>query len=240
MRLDYAEINQNKLMRILRRNGLVYLFKRAVYRFFWGPVIRCLAPRSFSIQGEFYKYFRSSYNTTFINERTVEVPFFRKIIAGFQGKSVLEIGNVLSHYESAWWLVVDKFEKYPGVNNQDVLEYFPTQRHDLIVAISTFEHIGFDEHPRDPQKLSKVLDHLQLNCMSIGSQLWFSIPVGWNPDLDRKIFERELSYESCIFLERNTFLNTWRECKSVDAQWLNRPYRMFPTALLIIKMQKST
>jgi len=238
MRLDYSEINQNMLLRILKRNGIIYLAKRVFYRVFWGPIIRLFAPSIFTVQGMHFSYFRHSYNTTFINERTVEIPFFRNIMSRFHGKKVLEIGNVLSHYEKSWWTVVDKFEVFSGVDNTDILEYSPKEKFDLVLAISTFEHIGFDENPRAPEKLMDVLAHLKDRCMNPSSELWFSIPVGWNPELDMKIFKHSFPYDACIYLERSSLLNTWRECVQVDAQWFNRPYRMYPTALILVQILK--
>jgi cyclopropane fatty-acyl-phospholipid synthase-like methyltransferase len=34
--------------------------------------------------------------------------------------------------------------------NEGVVDFHPSKRYDIIVSISTFEHIGLDEKPKDP------------------------------------------------------------------------------------------
>ena len=42
--------------------------------------------------------------------------------------------------------------------NQDVVDFKTNEKYDLIVSISTLEHVGWDEEPRDDKKISKALN----------------------------------------------------------------------------------
>ena len=47
--------------------------------------------------------------------------------------------------------MVDKYERAPGVVNRDVLDLDDLGHFELVVAISTLEHVGWDEEPRRPE-----------------------------------------------------------------------------------------
>jgi len=80
----------------------------------------------FTLGGEEYPYFYHWYNRTWRNERTVEIPIVRRILEARPEASVLEVGNVLSHYFGKDHEVVDKYEKAHGVQNIDVSISSPT------------------------------------------------------------------------------------------------------------------
>jgi hypothetical protein len=61
--------------------------------------------------GECYQYFYHWFNTTFKNERTIEIPIVCKFINESKNLEILEIGNVLSHYFEFKHDVVDKYEE---------------------------------------------------------------------------------------------------------------------------------
>ena len=97
----------------------------------------------FAFQGEAYGYLFHRYNLTWLTERAVEVPVVQAIVDRHAGERILEVGNVLSHYRSQSHLVVDKYERGRGVLNRDVLDLDDLGPFDLIVAISTLEHVGW-------------------------------------------------------------------------------------------------
>ena len=72
-------------------------------------------------------------------------------------KKILEVGNILSHYFSVNHDIVDKYEKDVDVINQDIIDYHPNKKYDLIVSISSLEHVGEDETPREPKKILYAL-----------------------------------------------------------------------------------
>ena len=84
----------------------------------WGP--RWAAGRtgarrggSFSYAGRTHPLFHHPYHYTWLNERAVEVPVFRALVAGQAPAHVLEVGNVLSHYGPVGHEVVDRYERAP-------------------------------------------------------------------------------------------------------------------------------
>ncbi|MEG5144454.1 hypothetical protein QUB27_17015 [Microcoleus sp. AT8-B6] len=102
----------------------------------------------FFTQKEFY-YNRIRFNNP--TERAVEIPIAFNFLADLKKPaSILEVGNVLSHYENhlsetlgiTSRRIVDKFEVEVGVDNEDLMNLPSAQKYDAIVSLSTVEHIG--------------------------------------------------------------------------------------------------
>jgi len=146
---------------------------------------RCLRGPSeqFSLQGRSYPYLFHRYKHSWLTERAVEVPVVQAIVERARGKRILEVGNVLSHYRPQHHLVVDKYERGPGVLNRDALELEDLGMFDLIVAISTLEHVGHDELPRDPGKALRAALALQA-MLAPGGELVITLGVGYNLAFD--------------------------------------------------------
>ena len=66
---------------------------------------------TFKFQGNDFKYFNHWYNTTWDNERTVEIPIICRMIYENNNEDFLEIGNVISHYFNIDHDIIDKYEK---------------------------------------------------------------------------------------------------------------------------------
>jgi SAM-dependent methyltransferase len=145
------------------------------------------ARETFEFDGERLAYMRHRYNWTWLNERAVEVPLALREIERRRGGEVLEIGNVLGHYGERGHTVVDRYEHAPGVVNADVVDYDPgDRRFDLVVSVSTLEHVGLDEQPRDPGKPARAIARL-VELLAPGGLLWITVPVGYNPALEDEI-----------------------------------------------------
>ncbi|MEW6408075.1 MAG: hypothetical protein AB1465_05290 [Patescibacteria group bacterium] len=114
----------------------------------------------FKFQNKNYKYLICQYNRTWFNERTVEIPIVLNLIKEYKKKEILEIGNVLSHYIKFKHDIIDKYEKAKNVINADIVEFNNDKKYDLIIVISTLEHIGWDEKPRDEEKILKAISNL--------------------------------------------------------------------------------
>jgi hypothetical protein len=142
-------------------------------------------PRSgdFVLGGESYRLLRRAYGLTWVTERAVEVPVAQRLLERHRGERVLEVGNVLSHYGRAGHEVVDKYERAPGVRNLDVLDLPADPEYDLVIAISTLEHVGRDETPREPARAIRAFEHLR-GLLRPGGALLATVPVGYNPELD--------------------------------------------------------
>ncbi len=198
---------RNYLRRLKQRNKLIC---------YW-LVSLTGRPSTFTFRGNSYRYFWHRYNATWRNERAVEIPVARSFLAGIPAENVLEIGNVLSHYGPVSHQVVDKYERAEGVVNADVCDFKPDRNYELILSISTLEHVGWDEEPRDPAKVLKAFDNLRALLAPAG-RLMVTIPLGYNPPLDQMINEGKISFTDKVYLKRDQTRNMWREVRSEDVR----------------------
>ena len=166
--------------------------------------------RCFQFDGKTYRYFYHLYNTTFRKERSVEIPIIMGYVEGEKGKAILEVGNVLSNYFSFEHDVVDKYEMAEGVVNQDIVGFAPGKKYDLIVSISTLEHVGWDETPREKDKILKALENMR-GLLNNGGRIVITMPLGYNGDLNSLLRENSLPFTSIRFLKRISADNQWRE-----------------------------
>jgi SAM-dependent methyltransferase len=179
--------------------------------------------KRFSFRGGRYSYRMDRYNRTFDNERTVEVPIFLVVLGRFRGKRVLEVGNVLGHYGKFTHTVVDKYEKAPGVINEDIVD-FEDEPFDLIVSISTLEHVGFDEKGEKANKGRRALKQLK-KLVKPGGELWISVPLGYNRVINELMLVEE-AFDEVRFMRRMSQSNLWQEIekKAAKRSSYNEPY----------------
>jgi len=105
--------------------------------------------RTFFFNNQEFYYNRINFNNP--TERAVEIPIAFNFLATInKPSSILEVGNVLSHYENhlsetlgiTSRRIVDKFEVELGVDNEDLMNLPSEEKYDAIVSLSTVEHIG--------------------------------------------------------------------------------------------------
>jgi hypothetical protein len=199
--------------------GKIYSYlrivKKYIIRWFINPFPYCYfkvfkSSRTFQFQGKNYKYFYNLYNTTWENERAVEIPIVREILQEHQGKMILEVGNVIPHYFDVDHDVVDKYENAINVINQDVIDYHPTKKYDLIISISTLEHVGWDESPREPEKILRAIDNLK-SCLVAGGKMVVTFPLGYNSAMDKFLLDGRFNFIQQYTLRRTTHDNQWEE-----------------------------
>jgi SAM-dependent methyltransferase len=171
--------------------------------------------RKFRFRGRGYAYFFHPYQVAGLTERTVEIPIAVELVRAFPPDSVLEIGNVLNHYVDVNHDIVDKYEVGRGVENTDVLDYRPEKHYDLIVSISTLEHVGWDDPPRDELKWLRALRHLRTLLTPTGV-LFATIPVGWNPHVDAALRAGVPEFDELYGMRRLTRENDWTEAQLVE------------------------
>ena len=167
------------------------------------PAVR----QGFVFRGHRYPYAAARYRLTWTNERAVELPLAIAELEARRGGRVLEVGNVLRHYGRRGHSVVDKYERAPGVVNLDVLDV--PGGYDLVFSVSTLEHVGWDETPREPAKAAAAVRHLQ-SCLNPGGRLWLSIPLGYHRPMEEQIATGELDFTSLGCLVRTGPL-AWQE-----------------------------
>ena len=177
----------------------------------------------FSLAGRSYPYLFHRHKHSWLTERTVEVPVVQTVVddARARGGRILEVGNVLSHYRPQTHLVVDKYERAPGVVNRDALELTDLGMFDLIVAISTLEHVGHDELPREPGKALRAALALQA-MLAPGGELVITLGVGYNAAFDAELRDGSLSRSRITAMRRVGDGRRWREVPA-DEVW-SAPY----------------
>lgn len=164
--------------------------------------------------------------------------FIWHIVKNEKGK-ILEVGNVLSHYFAVKHEIVDKYEKTEGVINKDVTEVQFAERYDLIVSISTLEHVDWDENPteeqrcHDGEKILLAVDNLKRLLKPTG-KIVITAPLGYNSYLDDLLKSGKLKFTNKHFLKRISKDNRWIETdwENVKDSKFNNPYP-FANALII-------
>lgn len=172
---------------------------------------RLNGPRPFELGGERYEH--RIHPFILDNERTVEIALALRRVRQRPGARILEVGHVLSAYARFDHTVVDKYERGAGVINEDIVDYRPPQPFDLILCISTLEHIGWDETPRDEGKIPRALAAMAA-MLAPGGELLVTVPLGYNPILDRYLDEGTLPFTELRFMKRVSADNRW-----VEAAW---------------------
>jgi hypothetical protein len=185
-------------------------------------LLTALRRAPFELDGEEYRYLVHHYNRTWDNERTVEVPIAAALVRQRPNANMLELGNVLHNYLPSAELspgrtVVDKYEATAGVSNVDVLDHRPDRPYDLIVALSTIEHVGRDEEPQDPLKASRALECLH-GWLAPGGELLVTVPLGYHPELDRRLLDGPPMFQRLTFMRRISADNRWEQVEAEDVR----------------------
>ena len=189
--------------------------------------------RSFNFRGQAHQYLYRVYNQTWRGERTVEIPIIWRYVTEAKGKRILEVGNVLQNYYSCDHDILDKYEPGPGVINDDVLTFKPEYPYDLIVSISTMEHVGWDEEKKEPDKIKRSFENLK-KCLAPHGKIVATMPLGYNRHLDNFLREGSMKFDEQYFMKRISQTNEWREVshKEVEDAIYGYPYH-FANAIVI-------
>lgn len=171
---------------------------------------------TFNLRGLTLEYANYKYNHTRNNERAVEVALGLHLLAS--AKRTLEVGAVLPHYLPTWPVkvhdVVDLTERYPGVINANVLDYVPEGNYDLVLSISTLEHIGHIK------RIRVAVDRMK-NWLADSGLLFITLPCGYRPDIDILVHSGKLGMEVLRMDKVDQKDNLWVEWSSKDKP---RPY----------------
>jgi len=179
--------------------------------------------KTFQLNNKKYHYCQKPYNRSWFNERTVEIPLATHFLKNYPSDQVLELGNVSSHYQDQKHLVIDKYEKAKMVKNQDITTFKSSKKYQFIFSLSTLEHVGWDEKPKNPPQTILAIKNLYQH-LSLGGVLLFTIPLGYNSYLDQQILNQRLKNAKTYFLTRNNFFNRWQEKKQKELLPQNMSY----------------
>jgi FkbM family methyltransferase len=167
---------------------------------------------TFIYKGKHLPYNRIGYNNT--GERAIEIPIALDFMATLEKKdNILEIGNTLCHYENSLSeyigirprRIVDKFEVALGVDNVDFMDLPSEEKYDVIVSVSTVEHIGQGIEPssgaygeqiqvRDLEAPLKAIAKIY-DLLAVGGKALITVPFGklidggWYIQFDREYLE---------------------------------------------------
>lgn len=195
--------------------------------------------KTFSYRGSELAYVKAMYNRTWATERCVEVAIALAALEAAKGKRVLEVGNVLAYYGAGDHDVVDKYEHADGVRNIDIVDLGEDEEFDLIVSLSTLEHVGWDETPRHPEKLLAAYERM-VEALAPGGKLLVSVPINWNEWLDKALEEDKIPADRIDWIERTGRFIDWQECdkQSALAKRYGSPFRN-ANALAILNTEKA-
>lgn len=135
----------------------------------------------------------------------------------YHDKKILEVGHVLSHYFPVRCDILDKYEKGKGVINQDVEKFKTKKKYDLIISISTMEHVGWSYgEEKKPEKFSRGINNLKKNLSQTGI-IFVTFPIFYNPYITQLIKEEKMPFNTQYFMKRVSFWNEWVEINYEEA-----------------------
>lgn len=165
----------------------------------------------FTFENKRYPYFYHLYNRTIASERVVEISLAKSMLDKFNSKSILEVGNVLSHYFPVSHAILDKYEKGERVINEDVINFTHSKKFDLIISISTLEHVGYSCGEKlDPHKFLKAIKNLK-KYLKPGGTFFVTLPIFYNPHVTKLILKRKTGFSKELYMQRISYLNDWKQ-----------------------------
>ncbi len=237
---------QNYVVRfwvVLKEKGIRYLFAFLINHIFAKPICRCYQNRNRNTvryNGENLALFFHEYNHTWLNERMIEIPIFRHILDRQNNSSrILEVGNVMSNYFDMDYDIVDKYETIERVIKVDLLNFNSQVKYDLIISISTLEHIGYDEGPeKEPEKLLDAVEKLK-SLLAPGGELYVSVPMGENPYLDDFLRNDRIRLKKHVnYLRKGQTLWEPVDFEAISHAKSNAPY-FWGNAIVILKWKNN-
>lgn len=228
----------NMWISFIRRAGLWEFFMLLVRHFSANFILKRLPVKTFVFDGETFQYFYAKYNITWVTERVLEVPIGLRLLEVAGAENTLEVGNVLGHYIPVQHTILDKFERGEKIINEDIVTFNPGRTYDLIVSISTFEHIGYeDDGEPDAEKIRNAIAACQ-RLLSPKGRLIITAPFGYNPYMDRYLAEERIKPHRAWFFEKTNKLD-WNETTKEAA--LKRKYAKpypFANAIMVAEFLK--
>jgi SAM-dependent methyltransferase len=206
--------------RAYKREGFYYVVRVSAVNIFGYLLVhyyrKFRSSESFEFQGNTYRYFFHPYDTTWRNERALVIPIIWDIVnkSREQGKRILEVGNMLSYYFKVDHDILDKYEIVDGVINEDVVDFNPSKRYDLIVSPLSIMSVGWDEDPQDPNKVLRAINNLN-RLLTPGGQIVVALSLGYNPAMDNLLKSGELRFDKHYYLKRISGYR-WKEVDGLD------------------------
>lgn len=218
----------------VKRFGWQELWRKPLRRIFWPLFMPLNIDGQYNIkyQGVELRPKFDRHNCTWAGERCIELAIARYYGKQYKAADILEVGNVTAHYYDTDHLIVDKYERGVMVLNEDICTFNPPHKYTLIISISTFEHIGFDDDSG-----STVLDAVDqcYRLLAPNGKLVITLPIGYNPAADVAI----LMCSGKVTYYVRTGFSRWEEC-SRDTAFMH-PYGCkypYANAIAVLEITK--
>jgi hypothetical protein len=144
------------------------------------------------------------------SERAIELGLGLAALEAHSSENVLEVGNVMPLAGRAGHTVVDKYERAPGVINEDILDFSPGRHYALALSLSTVEHIGWDEVPQEPEKAWAAVNTISDLVERQGSLL-ITIPIGCHTQLEANFVGDATPFDNVLLLVKRSRLARWEK-----------------------------
>lgn len=210
------------LVNVLRNKGIIYIIK-GFFRVLKNTAIieinHRLFSRNFFVNGCKIPYQHSTLlngsigNVQLSSERVVEIAYVKNLYTMRKPNLILEVGNVTRNWFSIQNLVVvDKYEQdsQGSIINEDIEDFESLITFDMIISISTVEHIGYDEEIKDSQKPQRVIEKM-IKLLNENGLLIITVPLNYNPAVDNLIKNKIIKFTEMVFLKRLNISNDWKQ-----------------------------
>lgn len=214
-----SKITKNAFSAI-KNKGIVYALsavRNKIYFAVFSHFVKMRRQRYFKFKGKKIAYLQTEKECAWNTERTIEIPIIWELLKENNPKRIMEIGNATHHFKNLHADVYDKYEKAKGVKNVDVIDISPEKKYDAAISVSTIEHVGWDEEDKNPRKILAAIRNIQKNCLNKGGVFIFTVPLGYNPYLDKLLRNNEIKMTEEYYFKRISLSNKWKEITKKDA-----------------------
>jgi hypothetical protein len=209
----------SQAVKAYKRKGLYYVVRFSaitIFRYLLAWYYRKFrSSEEFKFHGNTYRYLFHPYVTTWRNERAFVIPIIWDIVkkSREQEKRILEVGNVLSYYFKVDHDILDKYDTMDGVINEDVVDFNPLKRYDLIISIFTLSSVG-GYKDKDLNKVLRAINNLD-RLLAPGGQIVAVLELGYNPETDKLLKSGELQFDKHYYLKQISGYR-WKEVDGLD------------------------
>jgi hypothetical protein len=209
----------SQAIKAYKRKGLYYVVRFSaitIFRYLLAWYYRKFrSSEEFKFHGNTYRYLFHPYVTTWRNERAFVIPIIWDIVkkSREQEKRILEVGNVLSYYFKVDHDILDKYDTMDGVINEDVVDFNPLKRYDVIICIFTLSSVE-GHNDKDPNKVLRAINNLN-RLLAPGGQMVAVVELGYNPEMDKLLKSGELRFDKHYYLKQISGYR-WKEVDGLD------------------------
>jgi hypothetical protein len=151
------------------------------------------------------------------SERRIEIAIGEHFLKRNYGKYVLEVGNTLVQYIGGMHTIVDLTDSTFGAHRMDIMDFHPDDPFEVIVSISTVEHVGFDEDDHDPDKGERAIAHMK-SMLAPGGCMLLTWAINYNVNLDERLFAGRIPMHENLFYRRVDAANNWEPCTESEVR----------------------